>query len=140
MPLDPPLSALEDSALRRNQLMHLALAMPTSKDPEYDRKYYYALRAAHSLHLTESDFAELRETEQLVAKRIEFIQEPKEREAELERHAYERKRAADAQQERHLEFNTRRMLERQAEEDDESETSFGEAHCVNQPSDSTAER
>jgi hypothetical protein len=117
VPLDPPLTALEDSALRRAQLVRLALAIPTSKEPVFDREYYYELRKAHRPHLTESDYAELREVEAHVGEVIDFRQEMIDRTAELRRRVEKRKAAADAEQERHNEFRVQLWKERHERED-----------------------
>jgi hypothetical protein len=66
------LSPEMDSLSRREQLIDLALAFPTSKDPEYDREYYTELRQAHRPYLTLEDLAQVQEVEELVARRMSF--------------------------------------------------------------------
>jgi hypothetical protein len=74
-PLMPStMSDAEDSALRCERLTKLAWAIPSSKDPDYDKAYYNALRAAHRPHLTDEDFAKVVKTERTVLERIAFIE------------------------------------------------------------------
>jgi hypothetical protein len=62
-----------DSLLRREQLVELALKLPASANPTYDKAYYYALREAHKPHITTADWGVLRSVEEVVGRRIKFL-------------------------------------------------------------------
>jgi hypothetical protein len=61
-----------DSLLRREQLVELALKLPASEAPTYDKAYYYALREAHRPHIRPEDWGVVRSVEELVGRRIKF--------------------------------------------------------------------